>query len=178
MRRRRPFALVLLALPLTSALSPRAGRVGVAPTDSVLSGPALVTSVKRIGGVFLNFRRHESSYGGRFVAGTGSAAHCREQKTKYLQLSFLIPMPYEKILPQRSSFGVEIPGPPSAQGIQIPGLPLPPSVSVAAQTVHLKNFSPLLGVAGAPVFSAARETQGSGDRKRPSQIEEAMPQFE
>jgi hypothetical protein len=97
---------------------------------------------------------------------------------QYLQLSVLTSMPYEKIFTQRSFLGVEIPCHPSAQGIQIPCLPFPPSISVAAQTVDLKNFSPLLGVAGAPVFPAARETQGSGDRRRPSQTEKAMPQFE
>ena len=72
--------------------------------------------------------------------------------------------------------------PPSAQGIQIPCLPLPPSVSVAAQTVDLKNFSPFFGRRRGARLSRRQGNAGnrreSGDRKRPSQIEEAMPQFE
>ena len=76
-------------------------------------------------------------------------------------------MPYEKIFTERSFLGVEIPCHPSAQGIQIPCLPLPPSISVAAQTVDLKNFSPLLGVAGAAVFPAGRETQGKAGKRGP-----------
>jgi hypothetical protein len=36
-----------------------------------------------------------------------------------------------------------------------------PSVSVAAQTIDLKTFSPLLGVAGARVFPAGREAPES-----------------
>ena len=77
--------------------------------------------------------------------------------------------------------GVEIPCSPPAQGIQIPCLPLPSSVSIAAQTFDLKTLSPLLSVAGTPVFPAARETQGNAAKrgpKHPSQIERAMPQFE
>jgi hypothetical protein len=94
-----------------------------------------------------------------------------ENGSRILAVKRFDPNALRKYLHTAKLLGVEIPCHPSAQGIRIPCLPLPPSVSVAAQTVDLKTFSPLLRVAGAPVFPAGRETQGNaGKRDRSARV--------
>jgi hypothetical protein len=101
-----------------------------------------------------------------------AAAPIVKDRRRILAINLLTPMPCQKIFTPRGFLGAEFPWSPPAQGIQIPCLPLPPSVSIAAQPFDLKTFGQLLNVAAAPVFPATRETQGMEDRKRSGRMME------